>query len=101
MITATATQVRNNFQHYVNLAAYGGHQVVVERMGKPLVVMVGTDGLRDESKESYNQEEALRRLEEFSGAGGSANGVDMKKVYSAIKENYDLNRILGRQYTNR
>lgn len=92
MITVSATKARNNFQHYVNLAAYGNQEVIINKNGKPVAKIVGVS---DKPDDGYQVEDKLKALKKSAGSAGSAEGVDMKHVYKAMKENYDLKSILG------
>ncbi|MFH1840731.1 MAG: type II toxin-antitoxin system Phd/YefM family antitoxin [Candidatus Shapirobacteria bacterium] len=83
-ITVSATEARNDFNEYLNLAAYGGQKVVVERMGKPMVVI-----------SAYNQALPIKKvnlasqLKKITGRlGPLPKGMNLENIFVQMKENY-------------
>lgn len=83
-ITVSATKARNDFNEYLNLAAYGGQKVVVARMGKPMVVI-----------SAYKQTLPIKKidlagqLKKIAGRlGPLPKEISLEKVFAQMKESY-------------
>lgn len=94
MMRVSATDIRNNLAHYLNLAAYAGQRIIVEKMGKPLALITGIN--EQQRKESFDPDKLIRQIEKYAGGGGSAKNLDMRKVFQAMKENYNVKSLFRR-----
>lgn len=83
--TVSAYEARTNLGELINLAYYKGVEVVIERMGKPMVKIVKINRDKLEDKEKAN--EAILR---FGGIWKSRDGDSIEKNARAFRKEFKL-----------
>lgn len=79
--TVSAYEARTNFGELINLAYYNGYEVIVERMGKPMVKIIKADISKEDLKKK-----ALRL------AGVWKENKEIEKNMREFRKNFRLIR---------
>lgn len=74
-----ATEVRNSFADIINRVMYGGEEFIVERQGKPSVLITQVKKNRKDDEKKITGTEFLRRISKY----------DLKDAPSDLAENHD------------
>lgn len=74
--TISAYEARKNFGELMNLAYYSNYEIVVEKMGKPMVKII---------KVVLPKRKLISRLDLMAKYAGVWNTVDSKKILRSVK----------------
>ena len=95
--TVSAYEARTNLGELINLAYYQGAEIVVKRMGKPMVKIVRID--KDEKKQTHSRKTQLSRkarirknikkVQKLAGGFKLGKGLTVRQINRIINEQYE------------